>query len=117
MSPDSVRKILAEEFNYDINAMASNYGRSYYAMLDIIRNGGSYWARHNRRVEKKTVKAAFDVRFSIATEIHSDVADPGNLTEKEKNVVVKAAIDKILSNASEYVIADNLDGITLHAIL
>ena len=107
-SPEEIREELIREFNWNIEKMAADYGRSVAEMALLLQNGGKNY--------RKKVKASYQLTFCPMTCVTVEVKDPHNIDDKELETIVNTAAEKIRKDFFEKIGMENLDSIKLYAI-
>lgn len=117
-SPEEIRQELANEWAWDIAAMAANYRRSLSEMAGLLQHGGETY-RENRK--KKTagpalVGASYDVTFSPVTNVRVEVIDPHHPTDAEMAEILKLAVGNIFNDMDGKISAENVSSVTLYSV-
>lgn len=117
-SPEENRQELANEWDWNIAAMAANYHRSLREMAGLLQYGGETY-RENQKKETAgpaLVRASYDVTFSPATNVQVEVIDPRHPTDAEMAQIMNLAVSNILYDMSEEDLAENISSVTLHSV-
>ena len=117
-SPEDIRQELADEWAWNIAAMAANYHRSLSEMAGLLQYGGETY-RENRKKETAGpafVRASYDVTFSPTTNVRVEVIDPHHPTDAEMAQILKLAVNNIFNNMGNEDLAENVSSVTLYSV-
>ena len=116
MSPDEIRDLLANEYNWDIEEMARDHRMTVHDITGLLQCGGEGWQKKNASQAPVNPRASYDVAFTPMVNVEFTPQDPCNLTEKEMDEVISLAVMSVADNFGENISAENLSMIRLYKV-
>lgn len=110
MSAPEVRDLLAEQYAWDIEAMARDHRLSLQEVAALVRNGDGEMTK----TRDVPAVASYDVLFVPMANVRVPVADPEHPTETETEAIIGAAVEEIAKQFYDKVNAENLQFIRLY---
>ena len=114
MSPDEIRDLLADEYNWDIEEMARDHRITVHDITGLLQCGGEGWQKKNAPQAPVKPRASYNVAFAPMVNVQFTPEDPCNLTEKEMDEVISLAVISVADNFGEKISAENLSMIRLY---
>ena len=116
MSPDEIRDLLANEYNWDIEEMARDHRMTVHDITGLLQCGGEGWQKKNAPQAPVKPRASYDVAFAPMVNVQFTPEDPCNLTEKEIDEVISLAVMSVADDFGEKISAENLSMIRLYKV-
>lgn len=113
MTAEEIRATLANDYNFDVEAMAKDHRLPVATVTHLLQKGGAAL-----REEKKPTgqEATYDVAFAPMVNVRIRVEDPLNPTEAEQEEILRLAKQAVADNFDEKLGAENASLIRLWSV-
>ena len=113
MTAEEVRRHLADDYNYDVEAMAKDHRLDVHTVTLLLQKGGG--ALREGKTPSGT-EASYDVAFAPMINVKLRVADPLNPTGEEQIEILALAKDAIADAFNEKLGPENASIIRLYSV-
>ena len=113
MTAEEVRRHLADDYNYDVEAMARNHRLDVHTVTLLLQKGGG--ALREGKTPSGT-EASYDVAFAPMINVKLRVADPLDPTEEEQDEILALAKEAIAEAFNEKLGPENASIIRLYSV-
>ena len=116
MSPDEIRDLLADQYNWDVEDMAEDHQMTVKDVTGLLQRGGEGWQKRNAQQAPAKPQASYDVAFAPMVNVRFTPEDPSNLSEKEQNEIINLAKSAVAKDFGEKISAENVSMIRLYKV-
>ena len=113
MTADEVRASLAKDYNYDVEAMATDHRLPVATVTLLLQKGG---AALGNKEKPSGQQASYDVAFAPMVNVRIRVEDPLNPTEAEQEEILRLAKQAVADSFDEKLGAENASLIRLYSV-